>query len=135
MVKLSVVIAIARLRGDAVCVIGDLNGRTGQLRATKVLHPERFSMDTTVNTQGRAILQMGDDHGLRILNGDPKFGNGSWGWTYTQIRAGKPCQSVIDYALCDLAACSMVEDFEVLALDSNWSDHAALVLKMKVPHT
>ncbi|KAJ7730087.1 hypothetical protein DFH07DRAFT_693893, partial [Mycena maculata] len=118
-----------------VCVIGDLNGRTRDRRADKKLHPLRFSLDTTVNTQGRAILRIAADHGLRILNGDSRFGNGSWGWTFTQIPKGKLCRSVIDYALCDLPACAMVENFEACNVNDEWSDHAPLILRMCIPDT
>ncbi|KAJ6485217.1 hypothetical protein DFH09DRAFT_851025, partial [Mycena vulgaris] len=117
-----------------VCVIGDLNGRTETRRASRTDHPPRFSMDDKVNAQGRAILQLAGDHDLRILNGDLRFGNGSWGWTFSQMRAGKPCRSGIDYALCDMPACAMVQDFEVGTVNG-WSDHAPLILKILVPHT
>jgi len=111
--KLEQSVAVAKIRGDAVVVIGDLNGRTGCRRASRVNHPSRFSLDATVNTQGRAILRFGEDYGLRILNGDNRFGSCSWGWTFAQKRAGRWCRSVIDYAMCDLAACAMVTNFEV----------------------
>ncbi|KAJ7899470.1 hypothetical protein B0H14DRAFT_2556547 [Mycena olivaceomarginata] len=80
--KLEQSVAVAKLRGDAVVVMGDLNGRTGCRRTSRTNHPSRFSLDTTVNTQGRSILQFGDDYGLRILNEDVRFGAGSWGWTF-----------------------------------------------------
>jgi exonuclease III len=139
--KLSQSIATVRLRGDGVCTIGDLNGRTGDRRASRILHPPRFSLDKTVNTQRRAILQMAFDHDLRLLNGDLNYGNGSWGWTFRHKRkkppvpANKPPrQSVIDYALCDPLTCAMVQDFEVFPINQ-CSDHAPLVLKMKIPET
>ncbi|KAJ7787346.1 hypothetical protein B0H14DRAFT_2252583, partial [Mycena olivaceomarginata] len=119
--------------------IGDLNGRTSCRRVSPHAHPPRFSLDDKVNTQGRAILRLAADHNLRILNGDSCFGDCSWGWTFSQKRVSKNgnvrwCMSVIDYALCDPAACAMVENFEVLPVGP-WSDHAPLVLKMLVPDT
>ncbi|KAK7016922.1 hypothetical protein R3P38DRAFT_2541128, partial [Favolaschia claudopus] len=135
--KLNQSVAVARFRGDAVCVNGDLNGRTACRRVDPHAHPPRFSMDNTVNTQGREILQLADDHNLRILNGDVHFGNGSWGWTFCQKRVFKNgtekwCRSVIDYALCDSVACEMVQNFEVLPVGP-WSDHAPLVLDILLP--
>jgi exonuclease III len=130
--KLQQSIAVARLRGDAVCVIGDLNGRTGCRHVHLHTHPPRFSMDDKVNTQGRAILRLVADHNLRILNGDSRFGDCSWPWTFSQRQTSKNgnvrwCRSVIDYALCDPAACAMVINFEVLPMGP-WSDHAPLAL-------
>ncbi|KAJ7806190.1 ribonuclease H-like domain-containing protein [Mycena olivaceomarginata] len=143
--KLNESVAVARLRRDAVCVLGDLNGRTGCRVACRIVHPQRFSLDTTVNTQGRAILRLAGDHNLRILNGDLQFGNGSWGWTYMQERKvskkrGQPGsepqtrvhQSVLDYALCDVQACTMVQSFETYPVDPKWSDHAPIVLRMTI---
>ncbi|KAJ7764903.1 hypothetical protein B0H16DRAFT_1454701 [Mycena metata] len=130
--KLAQSIAIAKIRGDAVIVVGDLNGRTADRRVDSGSHPSRLSADATVNTQGRALLQIGRDYGLRILNGDLRFGGNSWDWTFAQKRNGRWCRSVIDYALGDLAGCAMVKNLQV-GLMGLWSDHAPLVLRLEVP--
>ncbi|KAK7017584.1 hypothetical protein R3P38DRAFT_3559416 [Favolaschia claudopus] len=129
--KLAQSLAIAKLRGDAIIVVGDLNGCTGDRRVSKDAHPERFSLDDVVNTQGRLLLQLGEDYGLRILNGDLKFGSASWGWTFAQKRGSKWCRSVIDYVLGDLAGCQMVQALEVGDIGP-WSDHAPLILRLRL---
>jgi hypothetical protein len=95
-------------------------------------------MDEIVNSQGRELLKMADDHDLRFLNGDIRFGSGSWGWTFSETRKNSrigvetKCRSVIDYVVADMAACAMVREFEV-GLLGPWSDHAPLILEMVVP--
>jgi exonuclease III len=130
--KLNESLAIARERGNSIFVIGDLNGRTGSRRVSNT-HPSRFSLDEKVNSRGLDILRMGEEHDLRILNGDLTFGDGSWGWTYCKERDGVWCTSVIDYAMCSVLASSMVKSFEVCRVGP-WSDHAPVILKLAIPN-
>ncbi|KAJ6613190.1 Endonuclease/exonuclease/phosphatase [Mycena sp. CBHHK59/15] len=129
--KLAQSLAVARERGDSIFVIGDLNARTGSRQVSKD-HPPRFSLDATVNTQGQSMLRMAGDYDLRIMNGDLRFGNGSWGWTFCQKRKTLVCKSVIDYATCNLSASLMVQSFDICTIGP-WSDHAPLVLNLCVP--
>jgi hypothetical protein len=58
--KLAQSIAISKLRGDAVIVVGDLNGCTADQRIARDAHPSWLSADTTVNTQARWGLRTSD---------------------------------------------------------------------------
>ena len=122
-------------------ITGDLNGSTGvvddkyeenystdfEIRPpTSIPLPLRKNCDTTINQQGRSILELCHTFNLKILNGrssgDP-LGN----FTYNNANLGT---STIDYSICRQNFYDNVNNFMVLP-QNELSDHCKIVTEIK----
>ena len=123
-------------------ITGDFNGRTGvvddkyleshltdfEIRlANSIDLPLRKNCDSTVNQQGRSILELCHNFNLNILNGrssgDP-LGN----FTYNNVNLGA---STIDYSICSQNIYDKINNFMVLP-QNELSDHSKIVTELKV---
>ncbi len=133
-----------------VYICGDMNGRTGHapdmprnyfvndlfcdldepsLRNVQMYDstlPKRYSEDTTVNTQGRALLDLCKESDLRIVNGRHSRDKGIG--QYTFIRGNS--KSVIDYLISQANNFDNILYFSV-GVKPLESDHCPIVFKLK----
>lgn len=103
-------------------VFGDWNARIGDLghRATAIDATfKRKSMDTVCNDEGLDMLELMDDCGLSIMNGNK---SGDWQGCVTHV--GYRSQSVIDYGAANELAWEDITEFRVG--DEHLSDHFPL---------
>lgn len=119
-------LAIATGMGKPILLMGDLNGRIGDLTAHSD-HPMRFSVDEKVNSQGNHLLQMARDFDLQFLNGTIDMGPSSGNLTSFQPNGA----SVIDYAICDAGLAPFLKRMVVEERPA-WADHAAICVELQV---
>lgn len=83
---------------------------------------KRANQDTAFNKQGESLLNICKSNNLLILNGRCHKDKGIGKYTFRDI-------SVIDYAISSTEGHKRVQDFEIMELDSLYSDgHAMLSL-------
>ena len=122
------------------CIIGDMNGRTGNrldheenrnnpflsFKPTTINKSQRRNCDTKLNQTGQKILQLCCSYDMQIANGRFKgdiFGN----FTHHNKNIG---QSTVDLALVSDFIFSKIDDFKVLPQDC-YSDHCKIILSIK----
>ncbi|XP_032690078.1 uncharacterized protein LOC116853231 [Odontomachus brunneus] len=117
--------------GDRRTIIGgDFNARTGEegggeeVEENKGIEKGRKSKDKVVNKEGRKLIQVIEERGWQILNGNIR-GDEVGDWTYTGGRG----QTVIDYVLGDREVRSDIEKMETG--DEIDSDHFPIIIWLK----
>ncbi|KAF9066000.1 hypothetical protein BDP27DRAFT_1228217, partial [Rhodocollybia butyracea] len=101
----------------------DANARIG----SEQMMPEAPSRASgNITTRGRALLSLGRDLDLMVLNGMHRFGQKAARCTSFQPRGS----SVIDLAIVNQAMYSNIMSFSVGDHESEWSDHAPIVIKI-----
>jgi hypothetical protein len=128
-----------------VVLTGDLNARTGleldfvkEDMATNIPQdlqyvmdkqiPPRNSLDQTINSRGREILDLCISSRLRILNGR-KIGDTLGYYTCHKWNGS----SVVDYALVSEALLDKILYFQVSEYIGTISDHCCIKFKIKTP--
>jgi hypothetical protein len=132
----------------SVLIMGDLNARCGEandfLNVTdfeKYINvisngdscehsfnlPNRFTMDQTVNTSGKKLLELCHSSPIKIVNG--RLGDDAGIGSFTFV-SDKGC-SLIDYALCSYNLFSIIQDFIVHDFQT-CSTHAPIEIKFSV---
>ena len=92
------------------------------------LSQKRANQDTAFNKQGESLLNICKSNNLLILNGRCHKDKGIGKYTFRDI-------SVIDYAISSTEGLKRIQDFEIMELDSLYSDgHAMLSLTISYPH-
>ena len=92
------------------------------------LSQKRANQDTAFNKQGESLLNICKSNNLLILNGRCHKHKGIGNYTFRDI-------SVIDYAISSTEGLKRIQDFEIMELDSLYSDgHAMLILTISYPH-
>ena len=105
-------------------VVGDWNARIGNLGSKDELHMDaRPTKDEERNNEGYEMLELFDDYGFNILNGNME---GDWGGEVTHV--GYRSKSVIDYGAANEEAWENITRFEVG--DKTESDHFPLELTL-----
>ena len=130
-----------------ILIIGDFNGRTGDLddnySASEhvspsipspnpfVELPRRNNCDSVCNSHGKKIIQICKTFDLKILNGR-MIGDSMGNCTHLNINNGS---STIDYSLCNQYLYDYVENFIVLP-QNELSDHSKIctIFKTSVPN-
>ena len=137
---------------DACCrnalVLGDLNGRTGRVEDfvrddrdkhcpadnplyTRDSFLSRNNTDCNpVDQQGKLVLDLCKNTGLRILNGRT-FGDSAGNFTRYPLHKPTDKPSVIDYALCGQSFLPEVFSFSVLPF-TDLSDHCCISTSVKI---
>ncbi len=131
----------SRHEGEAIIMLGDMNGRTAALTgieskvkgrecdevaALECVIPYRVSKDTKVNKYGKELLRFSEEFDFFIINGTtPGDGHGE----FTFVSHNGP--SVIDYALVCTNGLSYVDDFRVLS--SSLAQHFPIELLLSDP--
>ncbi|KAF5341050.1 hypothetical protein D9611_006157 [Ephemerocybe angulata] len=105
--------AICRASGKLVVVVGDLNARTGE-------SGQRTSADKVTSPRGNALLRACDANEMHILNGLPRFDESS------------RRKAVVDYAIGNERALAAVANLKIGLERRMWSDHAEIVLNLRV---
>jgi hypothetical protein len=111
-----------------IFLMGDINARTAS-KLPDASYGSHASPDNTVNTRGMWLLRNCSDLSLHILNGLSCIKGRHNTFTSYQALGN----SVIDYTIVNSLAQSMVGEFTVEKLQVKWSDHAAMVLHIKLP--
>lgn len=115
--------------GTKKCLIlGDWNAKIGRMGKRKEAFEwkeamERNTMDDTVNEEGRRMMELLNELGLSVLNGNKE---GDWSGAITHI--GYRSQAVLDYGCVNEQAWEDVEEFHVG--NCSLSDHFPLELSM-----
>jgi hypothetical protein len=112
-------------KGKKLFILGDLNGRIGELNSS----PEvRSSMDITVNSRGKQLIENIASAGLLICNGMLEGDtNGAVTFNSESVRGS----SVVDLCLFSPNSSPIITKFEVL--DSPYSDHFPIMLTLNLP--
>lgn len=125
-------------------IVGDMNGRTGELpdfvendfsrhlptpeeyiEDAKI--PERVSLDKTVNNAGKNILSFCKMCRLSIVNGRTGKDRDIGKWTCTKYNG----QSVVDYVICSRDLYPKISSFEV-SDPLPFSDHSAVYFSLEI---
>lgn len=121
--------------GQKTIIVGDWNARTGQLggslnigeleRQKGADSHTRNSMDSVVDKEGRAMIDLLEDHGFEILNGRSE---GDWEGhiTHTDYRS----KSVIDYAACNYEMSPYISTMKIG--NKTQSDHFPIEIALSV---
>ena len=115
-------------KGKRQIVAGDWNARLGKLggRTANEFNTvtERPTQDTTCNVEGEHLLELMEDSGLCVLNGNKA---GDWDGNITHI--GYRSQAVLDYVAANEEAWENVQEFTIG--DQVLSDHFPLELTLR----
>ena len=141
-----------------LCLIGDLNSRTGNLddsiiiehsvinscgiddfaqelfgldpnNINQFLAEERNNKDTTVNCNGELLIEFCKANNLRIVNGRCGNDKGRSDFTFNSQNGS----STIDYCIVSPNFCPHISNFEVDILDKGLSDfHSPIILILKL---
>ncbi|CAD6234564.1 GSCOCG00001987001-RA-CDS [Cotesia congregata] len=116
---------------EKIIVIGDLNARIGECE-TKVVNQEysikRKSKDKVVNAEGKKLLNMCEDLGLRIINGASE-GDRNGEVTFIGGKS-ENCCSVIDICMVmDRGSEDCIKKFGVIKKTD--SDHLPIYIEIK----
>lgn len=126
--RLEELITGLRMTGKLVYTVGDMNARTGGLRAADY-HPLRASQDMAAcNSRGRWLLRAANENKLCILNGAFGADAAQRGRMTSYQMNGN---SIVDYALLSDEHLDQVLHFSVEPLLSV-SDHAVLHVRLDV---
>ncbi|XP_055922745.1 uncharacterized protein LOC129953526, partial [Eupeodes corollae] len=115
------------ISSSKIMLIGDLNGRIGQVAGTinEAKGINRQTKDVVCNTRGKRIIELCDSFGLRILNGTmPSDVSGDFTFV------GGQGSSTIDYSMIGEDWEPFVTDFEVRELP--YSDHLPIVVTLRM---
>ena len=110
-----------------VIVIGDLNGRVGNRRDCKIVGP--FG-ENVVNDNGNRLIEVCEQHELKILNG---FYQHRDIHKYTWVQQTRGLKSIIDYAITKQASRLKVQQVKVCRGLSCGSDHHFLKVEIAFP--
>ena len=94
--------------------------------ASSIPLPLRKNCDSTVNQQGRSILELCHTFNLKILNGRSR-GDPLGNFTYNNVNLGA---STIDYSICSQNIYENINNFMVLP-QNELSDHCKIVTEIK----
>lgn len=107
-------------------IVDDLNGRIGMLNDNKQLNlVPRKSDDSTINGQGKEIINFCNETSLIVANG--RLENGKC--TYFTLHKEEAKKSVIDYLILSQSLMHDVQDFEIKELVP-YTDHAPMVVNL-----
>lgn len=109
-------------RGKKVLVLGDLNGRIGELSTA---NSSRKSRDQTVNHRGKVLFNKIKESGLNIGNGCTL---GDYNGCVTFISDSVAGSSVVDLLLYSTQTHTLIKTFKVL--DFTHSDHFPILLTL-----
>lgn len=102
-VKTALLVLLDSQKHRKIIILSDWNARTGRLGGDG-----RESQDDVVDSEGRALVNMAEEFGYEILNGQV---NGDWigGITHVDYRS----QSVIDYAMANQEAKEHIAELKI----------------------
>ena len=111
---------------ENIIIVGDLNGRIGNLNDNESsnLLP-RTSKDSTVNGQGKEIIEFCNETSLCIANGRLEEGK----CTYFTLHKGEIKKSLIDYLIISRNLIYGISSFQILEPVS-YTDHAPLTIDL-----
>ena len=111
-----------------ILLIGDLNGRIGNLNDNEQLNiVPRSSMDEIINSNGKEIIEFCNETSLIIVNG--RLENGSC--TYYTLHRGEVKKSTIDYLIASQNMFERIGKCEILPPVS-YTDHAPMNITLNV---
>ena len=142
-----------------ICLIGDLNSRTGTLDDSFTIEPciinncgfeefahdlfdlnsnedcqiyeKRYNRDTTINSNGELLVEFCKANNLKIVNGRCGADKELGDFTFNSPNGS----STIDYCIISPNFFSHILDFEVDVLDQNLSDfHSPIILTLKTDY-
>lgn len=126
-IKPIIVERLERNMNKKCIIVGDWNARIGNLGSSDAENDDgRPSKDTEVNAEGRSLIELFEDIGLNILNGNKQ---GDWQGQITHV--GYRSQSVIDYGATNQQAWEDITKFEIG--NQQLSDHFPLEITLKTP--
>ena len=120
---------IFKFKMKNIILIGDLNGRIGQLNDNEHNDdiPPRVSNDSKINKFGRQLIEFCNDTALVISNG--RFEQGKW--TFVRLNDENANKSVIDYLLISESMIPRLKALEIME-PRLYTDHMPIKFKIAI---
>ena len=144
-----------------ICLIGDMNSRTGNLNdiltferevinnsetnefandffdldcydGNNIINKKRVNTDKTVNANGRSLIKLCKENNVIIINGRTGSDRGIGDLTFKSKKGS----STIDYCITSPDFLPHIQDFQVDILDKSLSDkHSPIILTLITKHS
>ena len=119
---------IVEFRMKNIIMIGDLNGRIGQLNDNEQFKlKSRNSKDIIINSQGRNVIDFCNETALIIANGRLEKGR----CTFFSLYRGDIKQSMIDYLITSRSLIENIDLFEIQP-PVLYTDHAPMKISIAI---
>ena len=116
------------IKTHRIIMVGDFNARTGSLKDViddRENIPDRYNMDTRINTYGKRLVETCIGSGVFLINGRYYADKQKGSYTYYN-RMGK---SIVDYLLMSQLSVNLLRDFKIGQLSVD-SDHCPLLFSL-----
>ena len=116
------------IKTHRIIMVGDFNARTGSLKEViddRENIPDRYNMDTRINTYGKRLVETCIGSGVFLINGRYYADRQKGSYTYYN-RMGK---STFDYLLMSQLSVNLLRDFKIGQLSVD-SDHCPLLFSL-----